>query len=114
MKQLISRCNCSYDGCSGMQRGTGGDDMQRGARGDVQKYHMAMQEETMSLGVHGDLQGRPEGMATYGLGCACDMQHVHAHAHSLCEFVGKLPRRRSPGRHGDLRPTLCISPYFNN
>ncbi|KAE8655847.1 hypothetical protein F3Y22_tig00117016pilonHSYRG00110 [Hibiscus syriacus] len=38
-------------------------------------------------------KGRPECMATY---------------------AGKLPRRRSPGRHGDLRPTLCNSPYLSN
>ncbi|KAE8722667.1 WAT1-related protein [Hibiscus syriacus] len=34
---------------------------------------------------HGDLQGRPEGMATYVLGRTCAMQHVH----SLCLSKGR-------------------------
>ncbi|KAE8720252.1 hypothetical protein F3Y22_tig00021103pilonHSYRG00007 [Hibiscus syriacus] len=67
--------------------------------------------EGRSPGVHGDLQGRPEGMATYVLGRACDMQHVH----SLCLSKGRSPgvhgglqdcTTRSSGVHGDLRSTL--------
>ncbi|KAE8694378.1 hypothetical protein F3Y22_tig00110783pilonHSYRG00115 [Hibiscus syriacus] len=50
--------------------------------------------EGRSPGVHGDLQGRPEGMTTYVLGRACAMQHVH----SLC-----LSKGRSFGVHGDLQ-----------
>ncbi|KAE8693445.1 AMP-dependent synthetase and ligase family protein [Hibiscus syriacus] len=55
--------------------------------------------EDRSPGVHGDLQGRPEGMETYVLGRAYAMQHVH----SLC-----LSKGRSPGVHGDLRPILSF------
>ncbi|KAE8670028.1 putative UDP-glycosyltransferase 73B4 [Hibiscus syriacus] len=67
-----------------------------------------------SPGVHGDLQGHPEGMVTYVLGRACAMEHVH----SLC-----LSKGRSPEVHGDLqdRPEgmatydqLWISPYLSN
>ncbi|KAE8659039.1 DNAse I-like superfamily protein isoform 2 [Hibiscus syriacus] len=62
--------------------------------------------EGRSPGVHGDLQGRPEGMATYVLG-ACAMQHVHSHVYSLC-----LSKGRSPGVHGDLQGRLeCMTTY---
>ncbi|KAE8682857.1 Golgin candidate 1 [Hibiscus syriacus] len=55
--------------------------------------------ECRSPGVHGDLQGHQESMATYVLGRACAMQHVH----SLCFSKG-----RSPGVHGDLE---CMATY---
>ncbi|KAE8702732.1 hypothetical protein F3Y22_tig00110482pilonHSYRG00765 [Hibiscus syriacus] len=59
--------------------------------------------EGRSPGVHGDLQGRPEGLATYVLGRACAMQHVH----SLC-----LSKGRSPGVHGDLQGRQeCMATY---
>ncbi|KAE8720093.1 hypothetical protein F3Y22_tig00109919pilonHSYRG00071 [Hibiscus syriacus] len=65
--------------------------------------------EGRSPGGHGDLQGRPEGMATYVLGRACAMQHVHSHVHSLCLSKGRLP-----GVHGDLqgRPEILSRKFY--
>ncbi|KAE8700373.1 triacylglycerol lipase 2-like [Hibiscus syriacus] len=47
-----------------------------------------------SPGVHGDLQGHPEGMSTYVLGRACVMQHVH----SLSEFEAIVLVDRDPSQ----------------
>ncbi|KAE8722492.1 hypothetical protein F3Y22_tig00013960pilonHSYRG00139 [Hibiscus syriacus] len=69
-----------------------------------------------SPGLHGDLQGRQDCMATYKVARIAwrpMFGDVHMPCNtfifSVCSSSGSWPCSRSPGRHGDLRPTLYFT-----